>query len=73
MPLCKKLTNELWELRVKNNNIKYRVIFHVYGNDKKGKLVLLLNGFIKKTPKTPKREIDLADKRLSQIIREMEQ
>lgn len=58
MPLCKSLTGRagLWEIRstLPSRRIA-RVLFCVH----KGKMVLL-HGFIKKTQKTPEREIDTA-------------
>ena len=47
MPLCEKLTDELWELRVKNDNIRFRIIF-TYREEKENHGLILLNGFIKK-------------------------
>jgi phage-related protein len=62
MPLCKSLGNGLWEVR---SNIKdgiARVIFFMH----EGSLVLL-NGFVKKTQKTPSAEIETALKRKKEI------
>lgn len=59
MPLVRSLGKELWEVRsnLTSNKIA-RVIFCV----EQGRMVLL-HGFIKKTQKTPQRDIDLALKR----------
>jgi len=61
MPVCKKIANYpgLWEVRssITGGRIA-RVLFHV----KNGEMILL-NGFEKTTQKTPKNELDLADKR----------
>ncbi len=59
MPLCRSLGSGLWECRsnLSQNRIA-RVIFCVHEQ----KLVAL-NGFIKKTQKTPQDEIELALKR----------
>lgn len=64
LPLCRSLGHDLWEIRstLPSKRIA-RVIFFFY----EGKLVLL-NGFIKKTPKTPRDEIDLALKRLKEVM-----
>ncbi len=48
----------LFEIRVEVGSNIYRV-FSFFDE---GKLVILVNGFIKKTQKTPKREIELAEK-----------
>ena len=49
-------TDGLFEIRIKFESNMYR-IFCCFD---KGKLVVLFNGFQKKTQKTPKKEIDLA-------------
>lgn len=59
MPLVRSLGKELWEVRSNLTGGKIaRVIFCVT----EGRMVLL-HGFIKKTRKTPQRDIDLALKR----------
>jgi phage-related protein len=60
MPLCKSLKGGLWELRSKvaAGRQVARIILTFYD----GTLVLL-HGFIKKTNKTPKDDLDLATKR----------
>ena len=59
MPLVRPLGRELWEVRssLPQGRIA-RVIFCVEHGG-----MVLLHGFIKKTQKTPQREIDLALKR----------
>merc|ERR1712093_22086 len=51
-----KGTNGLYEARIKLGSNIWRVFCFF----DKGKLVILLNGFTKKTQKTPKREIEKA-------------
>lgn len=60
MPLVRSLGRDLWEVRssLKGGRIA-RVIFCVEPD-----CMVLLHGFEKKTQKTPKREIDLALKRM---------
>lgn len=48
----------LYEIRVEVGSD----IFRVFSFFDKGKLIILLNGFQKKTQKTPKNEIELAEK-----------
>jgi phage-related protein len=57
MPVCKPLGDGIHEVRttLAQNRIA-RVLFYI---DKKGRMVLL-HGFIKKTPKTPSEDLDLA-------------
>lgn len=49
--MCKQLTKDLWELR----KDRHRIIFC-----KDGDIFVLLTGFLKRTQKTPKSEIDIA-------------
>ena len=61
MPHSKKLTGELFELRVRGQQeIRVLYVFH------KGE-VILLSGFIKKTGKTPKSEIQKALDKAKQL------
>ena len=58
-PYSKELDDGIFELRIKqSSNITRILYFFVIG-----KKVILTNGFVKKTEKTPKREITLAKKR----------
>jgi phage-related protein len=64
MPLVRKLEEELWEMRSTLGNRIARVLFTVQG------IVLVpLHGFIKKSPKTPKADLDLARQRLRALRR----
>jgi phage-related protein len=61
LPLCRSLSGykDLWEVRSKLTGGRIaRIIFYI----SKGEMILL-HGFIKKSQKTPKQEIDLALKR----------
>lgn len=57
----KKLTgtSDLWELRIQQGND----IFRLLGFFDENQLIVLTNGFAKKTQKVPVQEIDLAEKR----------
>jgi phage-related protein len=64
LPLCRSLGHNLWEIRSSLPSSRIaRVIFCFYDGQ-----IVLLNGFIKKTQKTPANEIDLALARLKEII-----
>lgn len=60
-PYVKHIKGALWELRVKFSSDIARV-FHFYPLAHK---IILLHGFVKKTDKTPKREIETAEKRMA--------
>ena len=55
-------TNDIWEVRIQVGNNIFRLLGFFEGNN----LVILTNGFQKKTQKTPKNEIKLAEKRKQQ-------
>lgn len=61
MPHSKKISDKLFELRILGKN-NIRIIYTYHG----GKIVLL-HGFVKKSFKIPKKEINLASKRLKSI------
>ena len=63
MPLCRSLGTGLWEIRsnISNGRIA-RVIFVVVDEQ-----MVLLHGFVKKTRKTPKADLDLALNRKKEI------
>ncbi len=63
MPLVKSLGRGIWELRVSlPSRREARVLFAVSGDR-----IAVLNGFIKKSRKTPGAELDLAVKRLKDM------
>ena len=63
MPLCRSLGAGLWEIRSNISSSRIaRIIFAVVDER-----MVLLNGFVKKTPKTPKLELDLAVNRRKEI------
>ena len=63
MPVCRRLDSKLYEVRSSISDKRIaRVIFTV-----ECEYMVLLNGFIKKSQKTPKNEIDLALKRAREI------
>ncbi|OLV16264.1 type II toxin-antitoxin system RelE/ParE family toxin [Deinococcus marmoris] len=62
MPLIRKLEKGLWEVRTIIADGIARVLFTV-----KDQRMHLLHGFIKKSQKTPKNELDTARKRLKQL------
>lgn len=60
--LFKKLDSEIWEFRTKFNKKHYRLFAFWDKRKKKETLVIATHGFIKKSQKTPKSEIDKARK-----------
>lgn len=63
MPTCRSLGGGLWEVRSSlASRREARVIFAIVGER-----LVLLHGFIKKSQKAPKSDLDLALKRLKEI------
>jgi phage-related protein len=62
-PYVKHLTGKLWEMRMKGRDGIARSIYVAAS----GQRVIVLRTFVKKTEKTPPREIDLALARMKEI------
>lgn len=60
--LFKKLTDEIWEFRTRFKNKQFRLLAFWDKRDNQNTLVISTNGFIKKAQKTPKKEIERAEK-----------
>ncbi len=56
-----KGTQDLWEIRVRHANVSFRFL----GFTDKRQIILLNHAFVKKSLKTPKKEIRIAEKRKS--------
>ena len=63
-PYTKQIKGKIRELRIKDNQGAIRVLYFTYT----GRRFILLHGFIKKTDKTPVRDIEIAEKRLNDFI-----
>ena len=50
-------TNDIWEVIIDSGSDAFRILGFLHKNN----IVLLTNGFQKKTQKTPKKEIELAE------------
>ena len=62
MPLVRKLTPGLWETRIHLDNRIARVLFTVQNG-----LMVLLHGFVKKSQKTPAKELAIARQRMASL------
>jgi phage-related protein len=63
LPLCRSLGHGLWEARSSLPGGRIARVIFAFDDG----TIVLLNGFIKKTRKTPASEIDLALKRLKEM------
>ena len=68
--LFKKLNNDIWEFRVRFSNKQIRLLAFWDKRSKEKTLVIATNGFIKKTQKTPKKEINKAKQIMKQYLNE---
>jgi phage-related protein len=66
MPHTKAMSDGLFELRVKGKEGIARVFYCT----KVGKRIVMLHAFIKKTPKTPGKELRKAEQRLKEVKNE---
>ncbi|KVP78884.1 type II toxin-antitoxin system RelE/ParE family toxin [Burkholderia ubonensis] len=62
MPLVRKMSKDLWEIRVTLPTRIARVFFTVVAD-----AMVLLHGFIKKSPTTPPDDLDVARSRLKAV------
>jgi phage-related protein len=60
---ARHLGGDIWEVRVDGNRVVYRLLFAQEGG--RGQVLLALEGFNKKTRKTPQPIIELANRRLA--------
>jgi phage-related protein len=68
--LFKKLQDEIWEFRTLYNKTYYRLFAFWDKEDKVDTVVISTHGFIKKTDKTPKAEIEKAERLRNQYFNE---
>lgn len=60
--LFKKLTDNIWEFRTLYNKTYYRLFAFWDRSDKKDTIVISTHGLIKKTAKTPKSDLERAER-----------
>jgi len=62
MPLVRKMAKDLWEIRIVLPTRSARILFTVVGDT-----MVLLHGFIKKSPATPPDDLDVTVARLKAL------
>ncbi len=63
MPYVRPMGEGIYEIRAKGAEGRGRVFYCTI----KGKTIIMLHGFIKKTPATPKHELDIARRRMREV------
>lgn len=64
-PLVRHLEGKIWELRRESDTNIYRLLYATLS----GRRILFLHSFQKKTQKTPRGEIEIAQRRLDDFVR----
>jgi phage-related protein len=64
MPYAEHIESNLWELRTRLANSRYRIIYFL----NTGKVFVLLHGFVKKTRKISKTDLQIARNRLKDYL-----
>ncbi|MBL7125019.1 MAG: type II toxin-antitoxin system RelE/ParE family toxin [Dehalococcoidales bacterium] len=60
-PRVEKLAgSEVWELKIRHSSNRYRILYFAFS----GRSFILLHAFLKKTAKTPKNELEIAQSRI---------
>ena len=62
MPLVRKMSPDLWEVRINLSDKIARILFTI-----KNQKMILLHGFIKKSQKIPNKELEIAQIRLKNL------
>ncbi|MEW6215604.1 MAG: type II toxin-antitoxin system RelE/ParE family toxin [Nitrospirota bacterium] len=63
-PYTRQVRGKIRELRIRDSGGAVRIFYFTFT----GKRIILLHGFIKKTERTPLREIGIAEKRMNDFI-----
>lgn len=63
-PYTKHIRGKIRELRIRDSEGAIRIFYFTFI----GRRIVLLHGFIKKTEKTPLRQIEIAEKRMNDFI-----
>jgi phage-related protein len=60
----RQLEGKLWELKIRTHGSQHRIFYIVM----KGNEMILLHAFLKKTPRTPLKEIETAMQRMKKLM-----
>jgi len=60
----KHLKGKLWELRIRAGRKDYRIIYFAYV----GQRFIILHGLLKKTQEMPRRELEVAERRMADFL-----
>jgi len=60
----RQLEGKLWELKIRTHGSQHRIFYIVM----KGNEMILLHAYLKKTPRTPLKEIETAMQRMKKLV-----
>jgi len=63
-PYTKQIRDKIREIRIKDDRGSIRVLYFTFT----GRRFILLHGFVKKSDKTPEKEVDTAQKRMTDFL-----
>lgn len=66
-PYVAHLRGKIWEVRVEHDKVQRRLLYFAAP----GRKFVMLHGFVKKTQKTPPKEIKVAEERMTDYIRRL--
>jgi len=69
MPYARPVAGRLWELRTQSGRNIYRIFYFAHT----GRRFVLLHAFQKKTRKTPRTELSIAERRLTDVLTRFEE
>ena len=69
MPYARPVRGKLWELRIQSGRNIYRIFYFAHT----GRRFVLLHTFQKKTRKTPRKELAIAERRLNDVLARAEE
>lgn len=62
----RQISGKLWEIKIKTMSAGYRIFYVVI----KQSLIVLLHAYKKQSQKAPKREIEIAEKRILEVLKD---
>ncbi len=60
----RQISGKLWEIKIQTSSAGYRIFYVTI----KGNILVLLHAYKKQSQKAPKKEIEIADKRLMEVL-----
>jgi phage-related protein len=62
----RQIKGKLWEIKIRTSDGSYRIFYTMLGED----IMMLLHAYKKQSQKAPKKELDIAIKRMNEVKKE---